>query len=236
LIVTAFSLLRFAMANADKWVFFDVDDVLVDTSTPLELALRKMTGLHLPHTAWPNHMFTELYGIGKERAEEMRAVWVQERVLETAQVFDGVRETFHEFADEGYRLGLITARAWHPKAREITEAMVNENGLPVEEIKLMGFFDSKADILRDCGLSIHGFIDDTARHAQGVAALGVHSVLQSRFWNQSAVDTPRVERIGDFPQWLRLRTLKSALSAGVVSAPKSTASPIRRKGLKSVAG
>lgn len=200
------------MTTQDRWIFFDVDDVLVDTSKQIEQAMHKMTGLHLPCEQWPHHMFTELYKIGAERRDEMRALWVQEKILENAAVFPGVTSAMQQLAGDGYRLGLITARAWHPDARRITETFVNEHRLPVDEIRLLGFFDSKADVLRDSGLTIQGFVDDTTRHAQSCAEAGIPSVLLSRAWNQDApASLPRIESLDHFPHWVRNEAQRQAL-------------------------
>lgn len=188
--------------SKNPWVWFDVDDVLVDTSFQLEKSLRKFTGLDRPVAAWPNHMFTEIYGIPAEHRDLMRQAWVDDQVLETAELFDGVKEALELVATKGYRIGLITARAWHPNALNITEGMARDFGLPAERVILLNFVDSKHGLLEASGTEIAGFIDDTPRHVQGALDRGWLGRLATRSWNLGS-EIPRVDSALHFAQDLQ---------------------------------
>lgn len=201
--------------SEESWLWFDVDDVLVDTSAELERSLRKLTGLHLPSHQWASHSFTDTYGLRPHQLEDMRAAWERDEVLERALPFDGAAEALRMAARKGYHVGLITARGWHPEGREITEAMARDLGMPVERVLLLKFEDSKRDLLLSTGTRVAGFLDDTARHVEGARSCGWDGRLVTRSWNVG-FDLPRVGSTFEF-----VDSLPPAPSAARRPAPRA---------------
>jgi hypothetical protein len=192
-----------SVIREDEWVYYDVDDVLVAMSPELERALRAMTGRHLPCEQWPNHNFLENYGLSPDRHEEMVEGWRVHEIMEQAKIHAGVREAMMASVASGRKAGLITARGWHAQGRELTKRLVEENGLPISDIIVVGLTDKKADKLVETGKSIVGFVDDSARHVAGCRAEGIPAVLLDRPWNQTAPkELPRVQSLAQFPAWV----------------------------------
>lgn len=178
----------------EKWLWFDVDDVLVDASTQLERSLRRLTGIHHPVHEWPSHSFADIYKIAHDRFDAMREAWACDRVLERSRVLDGSVDALKMGADKGYKIGLITARGWHPEGRQITQEMVDSNSMPVEQIIVMAFHESKSDLLLATKTDIVGFADDTPRHVEGALSCGWNGKLVSQPWNRES-DLPRVASV-----------------------------------------
>ena len=199
------------------WLWFDVDDVLVDTSTELERSLRGLTGLHLPAHQWSSHSFTDAYGLQPHQIEDMRLAWELDEVLERARPFDGVAASLKLAAQKGYHIGLITARGWHPEGQAITDAMVHDLGLPVERVLVLKFEDSKCDLLLSTGTQVAGFLDDTARHVEGALSCGWNAHLVTRPWNVS-LPLPRVASTSAFVN--ALPDAPSLLGKSAVRAPR----------------
>jgi hypothetical protein len=196
----------------DEWVYFDADDVLTKTSVQIERAMFKLTGMHLPWTSWTDHDFVKKYNLGAERIPEMLAIWREERILERAEIYAGAREAMERVVDSKRKVGVITARGWHEKGREITAAMIEAERLPVSDLMVIEYHESKAELLEATGKRIAGFADDTVRHVHECSAKGIPAVLVSHPWNHAAPNhLPRIDGIGLFPEWIDRHERASAL-------------------------
>lgn len=181
-----------------KKLWLDVDDVLVETSPLTEASLRALTGKTIPISSWPHHHFAEIYGLDAQGVDAMCQAWMSERVLERAPLRAGVPEALNRLAEADFELGIITARGWHPYGREITEDMVATHRLPVSEIVVMDFEESKAEVLAALGARVDGMVDDTARHVRGFLERGVKAFIMSHSWNQRHDFPFRVDSICEF--------------------------------------
>lgn len=179
-------------------VWFDVDDVLVDTSELMELTLRRMTGRTIPSQTWPHHGFAEIYGFGQHEMGRLRDMWIEDQLLERAPLREGVAEALVSIGEAGYGMGLITARGWHPEGEALTWAMAAKHGLPVSEVVVLKYVDCKAERLESLGARVDGFIDDTHRHVRACRAKGWNACLMTQPWNHEHDDLPRVSRLADF--------------------------------------
>lgn len=130
----------------------------------------------------------------------MRGWWREAGIIEQAKPFDGAFDALRAVANAGHTVGLITARAWHPLAR------VNTHALPVSEIILLAFGESKKDLLESRAQHVGGYIDDTWRHVSDMASIGVPSALVRRAWNrpQHKLDEG-IDEAQHFPDWLHAR-------------------------------
>lgn len=181
-----------------KKLWFDVDDVIVETSPLTEASLRTLTGKTIPIHSWPHHNFIEIYELDEPGTVAMRNAWIEEQMLERATLRPGVAEAMLRLAKADFELGLITARAWHPRGEEITWKMATDHGLPISEVVLTRFEDSKADVLRARGARVDGFVDDTARHVIACLAQGWTAAVMSHPWNERHDLPLRVSSLMEF--------------------------------------
>lgn len=181
----------------NKTLWFDVDDVLVDTSPLTEASLRTLTGKHIPVETWRHHHFVELYSLSQEGKKAMLRQWMDDEILEKAKLRAGVADAMRSLSHAGFSLKLITARDWHPEAEDITWRMAQANGLPVDDVVVMSFEQDKSEVLISRGEQVDGFVDDTPRHVRGCLAKGWPSFLMTHPWNVSE-DLPRVGSLAQF--------------------------------------
>jgi hypothetical protein len=186
-----------------KNVWFDVDDVCVDTATQIYKVMLEKTGKDIPVSSWTSMYFTDFYQLGKDRVEEMRGWWKEFGIIEKAEPFMGTLESMRKIAKAGHVVNLITARDWHPNARNLTEDFVNKYNLPVKEIKLLAFGESKTNMLKEQAHTISAFIDDSDSHVRGMKSLGVSSVLVRRPWNQKVLDLDSILDGEHFYDWMK---------------------------------
>lgn len=184
-----------------KKLWFDVDDVLVEMSPLTELSLRTLTGKTIPIASWPHHHFDTIYDLDSKGKDAMRRAWIEERMLESAPLRPGVAEAMRRLSEADFELCLITARDWHPQGEEITWKMAHDHNLPVSEVIVMKFEESKADVLKARGAQVDGFVDDTVRHVRSCLEQGWKAFVMSHSWNRDHDLPLRVESLTEFADY-----------------------------------
>lgn len=185
------------MAKKFKTIWFDVDDVLVDTSFLMEQTMKALTGKVIPSQSWPHHGLCEIYGLPESGWKGIRERWLSDGVIERAPLREGVVKAMEDLAQSGFKLGLITARAWHPRGEEVTWDMASKHGLAVSDVVVLSFEESKAVKLKELGVDVSGFIDDTYRHVRECLDSGWQAYLLSQPWNKT-FEAPRVDGLCEF--------------------------------------
>jgi uncharacterized HAD superfamily protein len=121
------------------------------------------------------------------------------QVIENALIEDGVSELIYKLKADGYSIGFLTARSWHPKAYEVTQNFVKKYNLPVDKIVIANFKGKKTDYLNDFPGEIVGFLDDSTGHVEDFIATNIsNSYLMDRPWNQDNITCPRIKNYDDF--------------------------------------
>lgn len=190
-------------------IWFDVDDVLVDTATQIHRSMLSRTQKDIPISSWENLMFTSLYQLGEGRASEMRAWWEEDQIIEKSTLYPHTVALLGSLSNAGYRIGLITARAWHPRARELTEDFISKNKLPVSDLKLLKFDESKKELLRPHAKQTVAFIDDSTHHVKGALELNIPSVLMRRSWNMKETEIHAIENLEQMESHFKLFSTSS---------------------------
>lgn len=155
----------------------------------------RWSGKVIPWQTWTHNHFHKFYGVADDDQATIKAIreaWEADQVLERSPLFPEVADALHALSDNGFRIGLLTARAWHPKGLEITQAMVDAHHLPVSRVVTLPWEGTKAGLLEASGTHVVGFIDDTIRHVDGCRTAGFNAVLRDQPWNSSAGHLPRV--------------------------------------------
>ena len=189
----------------EQWAWFDVDDVLVESTPLFQESLDRWSGLHRPWQEWTHNRFHQFYGVADDDLDiiqELRDLWRKERILERSPLSPDAGPVLRELSDMGLRIGLITARAWHPEGREITEEMAEAHQLPVDRVIAMHYEETKAGLLVQSGTQVASFLDDTTRHAQACHDAGFNSALFRQPWNADAQGLRVIERLADVPRWV----------------------------------
>jgi hypothetical protein len=178
-----------------KWLWFDVDDVFVDFASEVHASLTRMTGIHIPVEDWSTPEWPRLYG---NDFDAMRAFWIADQTLERCQFYPESESLLRKFQDDGFSIGLITARGWHPSAEEETLASFAKIGVVPDALVIVRHGESKADILASRGEHIVSFLEDSPVNARDCQAVGIPSTLLTRPWNADVVDVPRISSLADY--------------------------------------
>ena len=179
----------------DNWIIFDVDDVLCNFRDSLYHSF-KVIGKDIHWNQWTDYASIDMYGLPDEKA--LHAHMIQYKVLEKSQVEDGVVDALKELKKAGYKIGLLTARAWHKDGQNITENFVDKNDLCDDKIVISGFYkDKKSQHIDKFSGNICGYFDDSIHHIEDFITEGVkNSYLIDRPWNQQS-SLPRVKNFSD---------------------------------------
>jgi 5'(3')-deoxyribonucleotidase len=184
------------MGESSPYVVFDLDDVLANLREQLMNMLRLRTGRDIHWRDWRSYKLDGLYGVSVEQILR----WVMEEgVLEAAALERKAREAIEVARSAGYRIAVITARAWHPRGEVLTWQWLERHTLRVDELHLVPVFGNKSEILKRLGL-VEYFIDDHLGHLYPARELAqVHRVyLLDRPWNQDDDSLHRLHNLDEF--------------------------------------
>jgi 5'(3')-deoxyribonucleotidase len=189
------------MPHPAPYVVFDLDDVLANLREHMMSMLIERTGRNIHWRQWQDY---ELSGLYRTSNEEIMH-WVREdEVLEAATLEPHARDAVDAARTAGFRIAVITARAWHPRGDALTREWLRRHDLSVDELYLVPLFGDKAEVLNRLGVVEH-FIDDHLAHLYPARELpGVRRVLLvDRPWNRSDETLQRLRDLSEFTALLQ---------------------------------
>lgn len=180
----------------DKWIVCDVDDVLCNFRESLYHSFKQFN-LDLHWSQWNTYNCVSIFGLKNEA--ELHQHMIEHMVLENSDLELGVLDFFNEIKSCGFQIGLLTARAWHKDAQQITEQFVHKHALPVDKVVISGFhMDKKSSHINKFTGKIEAYIDDSSHHIEDFISLGINNTyLMDRPWNKS-YNLPRVNNLQEF--------------------------------------
>ena len=184
-------------------IWFDVDDCLTDTAPVIAQSMRRLTGIEMEPADWSHLNLLELYQLGPKDMDRVRDFWRKDELLERVEIFPHAKETLLVLHEAGYKIGLITARGWHPHGEQITRNWASSHHLPIEQVILTTIDQSKSECLKKIKTNVAGFVDDSAVNVHSADKEGWPSVLLTRPWNANwPGNLERISDIQEFPDWL----------------------------------
>lgn len=179
----------------DKWVVFDVDDVICNLRDSLYESF-KNKGVDIPWQNWNTYNHVAIFGLNNEK--ELHNHMKESLVLEKAILEEAVLDIMQKIKNKGYKIGLLTARAWHQDGELITQEFIQAHHLPIDKLVISGLHTDRksAHIDKFEGKIVH-YIDDSIHHIKDFTSKGIHAVLLDRPWNQDS-DLPRVVSLIEF--------------------------------------
>ena len=179
------------------WVVFDMDDVLVSSRELLLNALNEHTGEQLTIDQWHDFTLTNVYK--NLNQFELVDIFHKIQFIENGVLEAYAAETVKHIAEQGFNVGILTARGWHQRGEELTWDFVKKHQMPVKKIHAVQLGEKKEDvILQQFPGKIHAYCDDNAKHVYGIRHLGINAILQDRPWNRHALDLPRIFHLQEF--------------------------------------
>lgn len=183
-------------ANTEqRWVGFDLDEVVAVLRDPMATGLSKIRGHQLDWREWKHYDFFDKYTT-RERFLEMI---VEERILETCDIEPDAAEAIERLQREGVQVGIFTARGYHPEAKKVTEDWLSGKGVRVDLVEIIGLGQSKFEaIARVPGLT--NYIDDHLDHLHGLEAISnrVNRYVMDRPWNTHDTSFQRIHSVSEY--------------------------------------
>jgi len=176
--------------KGDGWdVGIDLDGCVYDFVS----AIRKEIFLNHPHldpsSEAKSWTFYEQWGLSTDEFLGIYSEGVKsQRVLWQGKPIAGSIEGWHQLADAGHRIHIITDRrppGAEREAQEATLAWLAQHNLPYDSLT----FSPDKTLIR--ALSHHPekvvFVDDKRENHDALTSAGIHSFLMDRPWNQSVL-------------------------------------------------
>lgn len=154
--------------NFGRAAIIDLDDTLGALREVLAESLSKEVGQPIDWRTWKHHHISDSFGISQERFLEML---IDGRLLETMPPHSEARDFMSGLGELGVRRIILTARGWHPRAKDITESWLNAHGIPYDEVLTCSLTESKAEYIQRMEENVLFTVDDSASHCNGYASL-----------------------------------------------------------------
>lgn len=169
-----------------KTLVLDADDTICNFRHGAMIALNTETGKNIHWKSWDTYNLQNVYDMPREKFLD---ILIQHKVIETIEPHLEAKEIMQLAKDNGYRIVILTARGWHPNAKQITESWLVQHSLPFDEAVVTSLEDCKAEVLRKLG-KVHIAVDDNAKHCTAFSNCDniEHAFLYDQPWNVSACD------------------------------------------------
>lgn len=190
--------------NVSDVAIFDLDDTLLDLKSMIVESLNRRTGKSLTVDQFDNNA-EYYYGV---TTDQFLQIAEEDMMLQKALPHEGIHELFQTLREQNTRIVIVTARNWHPHARQITKDWFHSLKLEVDEIIIVGLQQSKSHVVSHFD-NVRFAIDD---RPDVVLDYSVHSGLNNAFlysqkWNEHASDLKRVHSLLELNELLRSNSI-----------------------------
>lgn len=167
----------------------DIDDTLNRLRDSVYDCFRARGVMIPPVSHWRTYNFERLTGVSENECLE---ILIKDRVLERCEPDAYAVELLRAAKAQGWKTQAWTARSWHPNGLAITEEWFDSIKAPIDEIRLFGLSESKADAISGGAVAPAIFIEDNPRHLAAVLerSPATKGFLLDRPWNRG-VNLPR---------------------------------------------
>lgn len=145
----------------------DLDDTLGGLRYVLMETMTRVAGKEVHWSKWDILSMDYVYGITND---EFLEIAQETMLLERSVPHPEAREFMYRLFDADIETTILTARAWHPRARAITEHWLGLYNIPYTNLVLCGLDESKTDYISRME-NVLFTVDDSKRHCNGFAAL-----------------------------------------------------------------
>ena len=169
-------------------IIFDLDDVLSNLRESLYQVMHKATGIDKHWRDWHHYDLSRHFSIDNDA---LNAILVNQRALESCVPEPGAVTATKRLSAQGFELIIVTARAWHPQAFELTQTWLHAHDIDFHGLCVVPLGSNKMDVLAGC-TDIVLAIDDHPRNIRHYQQAGVSTLMVDRPWN---TDYHAAERI-----------------------------------------
>lgn len=186
------------MSSNEKWVGFDLDDVLANMRDDMVRSFSQRCGIDYQVSDWTDYTFFQKH----MNLDEFLKMIVDDEIIRKCKPDVGVFDALDELKGEGYSSAVITARGYHPGAHELTQAWFREHKLDIDRLVIVGSNQSKADVLHELP-PLCAYVDDHPGHLDAIFKklgpdVSPKLCLMDRPWNQGREDHHRIYHVNDF--------------------------------------
>lgn len=188
----------------NKIAIVDIDDTLADMRSMICSVLNEHCDKELHWSNWNSFRVEELYGISyHDFFDLLKRNSVIENIRPHAESVEFMRNLKHA----GYHITLLTARAWHPKSKEVTTRWLGEHGIVYDNLVVCNVEDDKSELVSLLYKGAAFTVDDSVTHCRSyVKNPDIKDVfVYDMPWNKCQVlDSSRAKRIDNLNQILEL--------------------------------
>lgn len=190
-----------------KLFIFDVDDVMYDLKHTIQKALTLETGKDIHHEDWYSFNLNTVYDVD---IKVIFDAFHKHDILNNGVLNFDIYKVIDSLKQSGVETLALTARGWHPKGEEITQAFFEDNKINMDNIKVVQHHESKSDYIASLkDYDIIGYVDDNARHIHQTKQLLGEDIrkyfLRNQPWNRS-YDTLELGNIDRINSLLEINT------------------------------
>lgn len=175
---------------------FDCDGILSNLVPGMSMMCQEVSGKKCDPSEWIDYgHYTNLGMTDKQYLDGL----VSYKVLETATAHYGAAEAITRAIAEGCAIALITARGFHPNAEDVTRAWLEQNGIHVDYLILVGPNETKIKALLSLP-NVIAYVDDYLSHLESLTAaeMSIPLFLMDQPWNREDKKFSRVHSVHEF--------------------------------------
>lgn len=184
-----------------KTIVFDLDDTLANLKDPMVDCLNSLTGKNLQSSDLFKFDTTDIYGITNQ---DFFNCLINNDILDNLEPFIETRTLLTDLLKNDYNITIITSRAYHPDAFEVTKNWFAKYEIPYSRIIISEHGKKKSDyVTKEENVIL--FIDDRIENCEDfIASRKAYNVrLFDAPWNQQS-SIARVANLSEVRQLLNM--------------------------------
>lgn len=147
----------------NKVAIVDVDDTLGNMRELLSEALNKHSGKDLNWQEWHGYSLEDVYNITNEQFFD---ILKSEKIIERMRSHDESLQFTNTLKKLGYKVVLLTARAWHPDSKNVTTNWATNSKIEFDDLVICNVTDCKSEIINHTYGGADITVDDSASHCR----------------------------------------------------------------------
>lgn len=166
----------------NKTAVLDLDDTLGNLKDPLYKSLNKFTGKDIHWKEWNTFNTIGLYGMNDD---DFFNCIINDNLLEEMLPYEKTEAFLNNLKENDYKIVIITSRAYHPNAYNLTTDWFAKYNLPYDAIHITGHGMEKADYIKSYDNIIMA-VDDRIENCISFEKSGLvrNTVVYDMPWNQ----------------------------------------------------
>ncbi|MFY0656289.1 MAG: hypothetical protein JXR12_06035 [Neptunomonas phycophila] len=183
--ITKIRCIRFVGPEECPHLIIDMDEVVADTLPPILAQLNALEGTSVPEEDITNYDFTNFFNTTHEQIHD---IFRDHNILETVEPLSGAIDALIKLRKLGYKIHIVTARAWHPNGMHMTMDWLEKHGAPYDSVSVsMGQTQTKSEVYKYVSDRFAYIVDDGLHNITDAIDSGIvdEVVVISAPWNTS---------------------------------------------------